>query len=82
LREVAAFVDTLPEKQRVALVLRKRQGLGYVEIAAALHSSETAARVNVHEALRKLRDRFADRLDDGDQRLAEPPFTGGLRPAS
>jgi RNA polymerase sigma-70 factor, ECF subfamily len=82
LREVAAFVDTLPEKQRVALVLRKYQGLGYDEIAAALQSSEAAARFNVHSALRKLRDRFADRLDDGDPRLAGPPFNDELRPAN
>jgi RNA polymerase sigma-70 factor (ECF subfamily) len=60
--EVATFVDGLPPKQRVALVLRKYQGLGYDEIAANLETSETAARANVHEALRKLRERFDDRL--------------------
>jgi len=60
--EVAAFVDALPPKQRIALVLRKHHGLGYDEIAATLNSSEGAARVNVHAALRKLRDRFGDRL--------------------
>src|SRR5262249_28261833 len=58
--EVAAFVDGLPAKQRVALVLRKHHGLGYDEIAATLNSSEGAARANVHAALRKLRDRFGD----------------------
>jgi RNA polymerase sigma-70 factor, ECF subfamily len=62
LREVGAFVDRLPAKQRMALVLRKHQGLGYDEIAASLNTSEGAARVNVHAALRKLRDRFGDRL--------------------
>jgi RNA polymerase sigma-70 factor (ECF subfamily) len=64
LREVAAFVNALPPKQRVALVLRKHHGMGYDEIATVLSSSVAAARASVHEALRKLRDRFADRLDD------------------
>ncbi|HEY7032547.1 MAG TPA: RNA polymerase sigma factor [Thermomicrobiales bacterium] len=62
LREVAAFVDGLPPKQRVALVLRKYQGLGYDEIASNLETTAGAARANVHEALRKLRERFDDRL--------------------
>ncbi|MGH2560717.1 MAG: RNA polymerase sigma factor [Thermomicrobiales bacterium] len=62
LREVAAFVDRLPPKQRTALVLRKYHGLGYDEIATIVKCSEVAARANVHGALRKLRDRFGDRL--------------------
>jgi len=62
LKDVAAFVDDLPPKQRTALVLRKYQGQGYGEIAAALKCSEVAARANVYEALRKLRDCFGDRL--------------------
>jgi RNA polymerase sigma-70 factor, ECF subfamily len=60
--EVATFVDNLPTKQRAALVLRKYQEMGYNEIAAILDTSEGAARANVHEALRKLRERFDDRL--------------------
>ena len=63
LSEVEAFVNDLPPKQRLALVLRKYQNLGYDQIASALNSSEAAARANVHEALRKLRLRFADRLE-------------------
>jgi RNA polymerase sigma-70 factor (ECF subfamily) len=62
LRDVASFIDHLPAKQRVAFVLRKYHGLRYGEIATNLQISEGAARANVHEALRKLRDRFADRL--------------------
>jgi RNA polymerase sigma-70 factor (ECF subfamily) len=62
LREVAAFVNLLPAKQRIALILRKYHGLGYREIAANLETSEGAARANVHEAMRKLRDRFHCRL--------------------
>jgi len=62
LREVDAFVAALPGKQRIALVGRKYHDLTYAEIAAALRCSEPAARASVHEALRKLRDRFGDRL--------------------
>lgn len=62
LQEVAAFVDGLPAKQRLALVLRKYHGLDYDEIATMLDSSVGATRGNVHHALRKLVDHFADRL--------------------
>jgi RNA polymerase sigma-70 factor (ECF subfamily) len=60
--DVEAFIAALPPKQRVALVQRKYMEMGYSEIAANLGSSEEAARRSVHEALRKLRDRFGDRI--------------------
>ena len=63
LRDVEAFVTNLPPKQRVALVLRKYHGHGYDYIAQTLNCSEVAARANVHEALRKLRGQFAERLE-------------------
>lgn len=62
LREVEAFIAGLPPKQRVALLLRKHQEASYAEIALTLRCSEPAARASVHEALRKLRDAFGDRL--------------------
>jgi RNA polymerase sigma-70 factor (ECF subfamily) len=62
LAEVEGYILNLPPKQRIALILRKYHELGYDEIAANLDSSEAAARANVHEALRKLRDCFGDRL--------------------
>lgn len=62
LAEVDAFVQTLPDKQRVALILRKYHELDYSGIAATLDCSEEAARANVYEALRKLRACFGDRL--------------------
>jgi RNA polymerase sigma-70 factor, ECF subfamily len=62
LKEVEVFVGQLPVKQRVALILRKYHEVGYDEIAATLKCSEAAARANVHEALRKLRDCFGDRI--------------------
>ena len=62
LREVEAYIERLPPKQRVALVQRKYLEIGYAEIAATLGCSEEAARRNVHEALRKLRQQFGDRI--------------------
>ena len=62
LREVEVFVAALPFKQRVALIQRKHHVLSYREIAANLRCSEAAARANVHEAVRKLRTRFGDRI--------------------
>ncbi|MEZ4506748.1 MAG: RNA polymerase sigma factor [Thermomicrobiales bacterium] len=62
LAEVEVFVQNLPEKQRVALILRKYHELDYAGIAETLNSSEEAARANVYEALRKLRNCFGDRL--------------------
>ena len=60
--EVEQFVQNLPEKQRLALILRKYHELDYACIAETLNSSEEAARANVYEALRKLRTCFGDRL--------------------
>ena len=62
LGEVDHFVSTLPHKQRIALVGRKYHELSYGEIATILRCSEEAARASVHEALRKLRQRFGERL--------------------
>ncbi len=62
LRDVEVFIESLPPKQRIALVQRKYLDIGYPEIAATLGCSEEAARRSVHEALRKLRDRFGDRI--------------------
>lgn len=62
LLEVERAVAQLPDKQRVALILRKYHEMDYAGIAMNLNCSEAAARANVHEALRKLRARFGDRL--------------------
>ena len=60
LAAVRQAVQALPERQRAALLLRKYQELEYAEIAAALDCSETAARANVYQALKKLRTIFQD----------------------
>lgn len=62
LMEIEQFIQTLPEKQRVALVLRKYQEFDYRQIGEVLKCSEEAARANVYEALRKLRNSFEHRV--------------------
>jgi RNA polymerase sigma-70 factor (ECF subfamily) len=58
LASVHAAVLALPPKQRAALILNKYQGLSHREIADALGGSEDAARANLYQAIKKLRDQF------------------------
>jgi RNA polymerase sigma factor (sigma-70 family) len=51
-------VARLPPKQRAAVALRFAADLAYREVAEALGSSEEAARRNVHEGLKRLRERI------------------------
>ena len=53
-----ASVRELPDKQRTALALRFVADAGYEEIAAAMGTSQEAARRNVHEALKRLRTEY------------------------
>jgi RNA polymerase sigma factor (sigma-70 family) len=48
-------VAALPDKQRTALALRFIADSAYAEIAEAMQTSEPAARQNVHEGLKRLR---------------------------
>lgn len=47
---------TLPRMQREVFLLRAQQGLEYAEIAAALDTTEGAARVHYHHAVRRLKE--------------------------
>jgi RNA polymerase sigma factor (sigma-70 family) len=49
-------VAALPPKQRAAVTLRYASDLPHAEIAAALGCSPEAARRNLHEGLKKLRE--------------------------
>ena len=49
-------VAALPDKQRTAVALRFIADSAYAEIAAAMQTSEPAARRNVHEGLKRLRE--------------------------
>jgi RNA polymerase sigma factor (sigma-70 family) len=53
-------VRALPDKQRTALALRYVVDAGYPEIAAAMGTSQDAARRNVHEGLKRLREELGD----------------------
>lgn len=68
LEKVAKAVASLPEMQRSAIVLRKYQELTYSEIALILNCSESSARANVYQGLKKLRSRFAKKLKSGVMR--------------
>jgi RNA polymerase sigma-70 factor (ECF subfamily) len=52
----AKVLETLPEKQRMAVSLRVQQGLSYQEIGVVLDCTEGAARVNYHLGVKRLRE--------------------------
>jgi DNA-directed RNA polymerase specialized sigma24 family protein len=54
-----AHVRVLPPKQRAALLLRYAGDLSHREVAAALGTSEEAARRSAHEGLKRLREELA-----------------------
>jgi len=57
--ELAPLTDGLPPKERAAVVLRYGYDLSYDQIAAALGSSEDAARQAASTGVRRLRRRAA-----------------------
>ena len=54
--ELWAAVAALPDKQRTAVALRFIADSAYAEIATAMEISEPAARRNVHEGLKRLKE--------------------------
>ena len=60
LARVRDFLQTLPEIDRTAFVLRVQQELPYAEIARVLDLSLTAAKVKVHRVRKKLLTLFAE----------------------
>jgi RNA polymerase sigma factor (sigma-70 family) len=57
--ELWAAVRRLPSKQRIAVFCRSALGMPYPELAELLESSEQAARRNVHEGLKRLREEWS-----------------------
>lgn len=53
---IRAALETLPEKQRLAVGLRIFEGMSFKEVGRAIDSSEGAARVNYHHGLKRLRE--------------------------
>lgn len=58
-------IGGLPEKQRLAFIMRKMHELDYVEIGTSLCCSEESARAHVFQALRKIRRGLDGRLAAG-----------------
>jgi RNA polymerase sigma factor (sigma-70 family) len=56
--ELWAAVHALPPKQRAAVFCRTVLGMSYAELAELLDSSEEAARRNVFEGLKRLREEW------------------------
>jgi len=54
-RTLLATIDTLPFRQRAALIQRQFEGLDYAVIATNLGCSPESARAHVYQAIRKLR---------------------------
>ena len=59
LKVVLQAIETLPHKQRAALMMRKYQEMDYRDIGVALECSPATARAHVYQALKKLRVRLA-----------------------
>jgi len=57
--ELWARVRDLPTKQRTAVFCRSVLGMSYAELAVLLESSEDAARRNVHEGLKRLKEELS-----------------------
>jgi RNA polymerase sigma-70 factor (ECF subfamily) len=53
---VKVLLETLPEKQRLAVTLRIYEGLSFKEVGVLIGSSEGAARVNYHHGIRRIRE--------------------------
>jgi RNA polymerase sigma-70 factor (ECF subfamily) len=60
LASVAAAITHLPEKQRQSLILARYQDLSYDDIAVVLDISPDAARANVYQATKKLREQLME----------------------
>jgi RNA polymerase sigma-70 factor (ECF subfamily) len=58
-REIRMAIQSLPEKQRAAVLMHKYQGLEYTRIAAALQCSESAVKSLLFRAYETLRTRLA-----------------------
>lgn len=59
IREIRQAIESLPEKQRAAVLMHKYQGLGYAQISKALECSESATKSLLFRAYESLRGRLA-----------------------
>lgn len=61
--ELRAAVQSLPAHEREAIKLRVVSELSYREVAAVLECTETAARIRVSRALKRLREKLGNRAE-------------------
>jgi RNA polymerase sigma-70 factor, ECF subfamily len=66
----ASLLATLPQAQRIAIVLRHVDGLSYAEMAEALGRPEGTLKAQVHRGLATLRDALADERHDRKEMTA------------
>ena len=59
-----AAINTLPEKERLAIILREYQGLEYKEVAQTLGCPIGSVKVLIFRARRRLRDQLKDEIYD------------------
>ena len=59
LAEVRAAIETLPAKQKAAVLMHKYQEMDYAQIAAVLNCSESAVKSLLFRAYESLRARLA-----------------------
>ena len=64
---VERVIGGLPEKQRLAFIMRKMHELEYAEIGTSLRCSEESARAHVFQALRKIRRGLDGHLPAGTE---------------
>jgi RNA polymerase sigma-70 factor (ECF subfamily) len=64
---VERVIGGLPEKQRLAFIMRKMHELDYAEIGTSLRCSGESARAHVFQALRKIRRELDDHLPTGTE---------------
>lgn len=57
---IRKHVQELPERQRMAVVMHKYQGMDYRQIAEVLHLSESATKSLLFRAYETLRDKLKD----------------------
>lgn len=62
LAAIRARIDALPERQRMAVLMHKYQGLDYKQIAAVLKLSESATKSLLFRAYETLREQLAEFL--------------------
>jgi RNA polymerase sigma-70 factor (ECF subfamily) len=67
-RRIAAALDTLPERQRVAFALVHLEGLTVNEAAQVIGCAPGTAKSHLHRALEKLRAQLADLWQEEESR--------------